>query len=65
MPAQKTIASLPPGLRLVPSTEEDLALPLDTFEFVYKEESQGKTHPGKSWCEQILLADCQMDVRFN
>ncbi|CAI7657092.1 unnamed protein product [Penicillium glandicola] len=61
MPAEKILASLTPSMVFVPSSGGDLNLPLNNFEEIYLGESRGDTHPGKAWCEQIMIGDCQMD----
>jgi hypothetical protein len=62
LPAEKVLDALPPNLPFIPSTRGDLNLPLDDYESIYKGESGNNVHPGKSWCEQIMIGDCQMDV---
>lgn len=62
MPAEDILAALPPGLPFLPTTGGDLDLPINNFEETYLGESQGIMHPGKSWCKEIMIGDCQMDV---
>ncbi|KAJ5903533.1 carboxylesterase [Penicillium tannophilum] len=61
MPAEDILAALPPGLPFLPTTGGDLDLPINNFEETYLGESQGIMHPGKSWCKDIMIGDCQMD----
>ncbi|QGA13143.1 hypothetical protein EYB26_000790 [Talaromyces marneffei] len=61
LPAEKTLKALPPNLPFLPSMGGDLDLPVDDYESIYKGESRNGVHPAKSWCEQIMIGDCQMD----
>lgn len=60
--AEEVVAALPPNLPFIPSMGGDLNLPLDDYESIYEGESGSHNHPGKSWCDQIMIGDCQMDV---
>jgi hypothetical protein len=62
IPAEELLAVLPPELVFLPTSGGDLDLPINTFEEIYMGESQGCLHPGKLWCKQIMIGDCQMDV---
>lgn len=62
IPAEDILAVLPPDLVFLPTPGDDLDLPINTFEEIYLGESQGILHPGKLWCKQIMIGDCQMDV---
>lgn len=62
MPVENILAALPPGLPFLPTSGGDLDLPVNNFEETYLGESQGIMHPGKSWCKEIMIGDCQMDV---
>lgn len=62
MPAEKILASLPPEIPFLPSSGGDLDLPTNNYEEIYRGESGSLMHPGKSWCKQIMIGDCQMDV---
>lgn len=62
LPAEKIVASLSPGMPFLPSSGGDLNLPTNNFEEIYRGESGGVPHPGRSWCKQIMIGDCQMDV---
>ncbi|KAJ5382245.1 carboxylesterase [Penicillium concentricum] len=61
LPAERILASLSPGMAFLPSSGGDLNLPTNNFEEIYLGKSQGATHPGKSWCKQIMIGDCEMD----
>jgi hypothetical protein len=62
LPAQEILTNLPPNLSFLPSLGGELDLPVDNYEAIYKGESKNKIHTGKSWCAQIMIGDCQMDV---
>ncbi|KAJ5950821.1 carboxylesterase [Penicillium vulpinum] len=61
LPAEKILASLVPDMAFIPSSGGDLNLPTNNFEELYLGQSEGTTHPGKSWCKEIMIGDCQMD----
>jgi hypothetical protein len=62
LPAERIVASLAPGMAFMPSSGGDLNLPTNSFEEIYRGESDGVPHLGRSWCKQIMIGDCQMDV---
>lgn len=62
IPAETFMAAFPPGLPFLPSMGGDLNLPVDSYESIYAGQTKNKAHPGKAWCEQIMVGDSQMDV---
>lgn len=60
--AQELLAKLPPGLPLLPSLDSDLGIKETKLVEIYKGPSGLLDIPGKKWCKEIIIGDCQADV---
>jgi hypothetical protein len=62
MPGEQLVAQLPPGI-VAPALDGDLILPGTTYAEIGKPGSS--FIPGKEWCQDLLIGDNEMDVRWN
>jgi len=62
LPAEKLL-SVPPNIPLMPVIDGDLIR--NTLDFAHvssKEDSSELDMPGRKWCKDLLIGDCQFDV---
>jgi len=65
LPAQDLASLIPPSLPLMPVTDGDLLPgPVNFEQMSSKEDPSGVPMPGRQWCEELLIGDCQFDVCF-
>jgi hypothetical protein len=55
---------VPPGLPLLPVVDNDLIPGNLNFTQVSSKENPSISQPGRNWCEELLIGDCQFDVSF-
>jgi hypothetical protein len=53
---------VPPSLPLLPVVDNDLIPGNLNFVQVSSKESPSVSQPGRTWCEELLIGDCQFDV---
>ena len=63
MPGDELVAKLPPPILSAPALDGDIILPGATYTEIGKLDST--VLPGKSWCQDLLIGDAEMDVRVN
>jgi hypothetical protein len=63
MPAADREAGSPSDA-LLPAVGGDLGLKPHTYAEIYEGPSGSLNLPRREWCEEIMIGDCQMDVRF-
>ncbi|KAJ5690785.1 hypothetical protein N7462_005177 [Penicillium macrosclerotiorum] len=62
MPGQKLIAKLPPSVFQAPALDNDIVYPGVTYTKLAEMDSN--TLPGKSWCQDLLVGNAEVDVRL-
>lgn len=62
LPADQLATFLPPGLPLMPIVDNDLIPGNLNFGEVSSKEDPAVPMPGRKWCEELLVGDCQFDV---
>jgi hypothetical protein len=57
---------VPPGLPLLPIVDHEVISGNFNFaEISSKEGPTGVALPGRGWCEELLIGDCQFDVSYS
>jgi hypothetical protein len=64
LPNDKLAILVPPGLPLLPVVDNDLIPGNLNFAQVSSKETPSVSLPGRTWCEEVLVGDCQFDVSF-
>ncbi len=63
MPTEKLLALTPPGLPLLPVIDGKFIPGPATFKQVSsKSDDPSYPFPGRHWCKELLVGDCQFDV---
>lgn len=62
MESGKVLQNVLPSDPLMPSIGSELSLVAHTYEAIYQGVQGPLKLPGRSWCKQIMVGDCQMDV---
>lgn len=64
-PLEKVLKHTPTALPVLPVVDGDLIPAAPTFPQVWsKEQDPILPMPGKVWCEELMIGDCQLDVCF-
>jgi hypothetical protein len=65
LPAEDLATLIPPTLPLIPVVDGDIIPGNVNFEQMSsKDDPSGVPMPGRKWCEELLIGDCQFDVSF-
>jgi hypothetical protein len=62
MDSQELLAKIPPGVPLLPTCGGEVGVKDHTFAEIYRGPSKSLDLPGRNWCSEILIGDCQMDA---
>jgi hypothetical protein len=62
MESEKVLQNVLPSDPLMPSIGSELSLVAHTYEEIYQGVQGPLKLPGRNWCKQIMVGDCQMDV---
>jgi hypothetical protein len=62
MDSQELLAKIPPWVPLLPTCGGEVGVKTHTFADIYREPSKSLDLPGRNWCSEILIGDCQMDA---
>jgi hypothetical protein len=64
LPNDKLAILVPPGLPLLPVVDNEIIPGNLNFDQVSSKETPSVSLPGRTWCEEVLVGDCQFDVSF-
>jgi hypothetical protein len=65
LPNDKLAIFVPPGLPLLPVVDNDIIPGNLNFDQVSSKQTPSVSLPGRTWCEEVLVGDCQFDVSFS
>jgi hypothetical protein len=65
LPAKDLATLIPPNLPLLPVVDGEIIPGTANFDqMLSKEDPSGVPIPGRQWCEELLVGDCQFDVSY-
>lgn len=57
------LAKIPPNIPFLPAVDDEIIPGLHRFSEVSKQAHDSEWQvPGRTWCKELLIGDCQMDV---
>lgn len=62
---KRMLSSIPPTMQQLPTLGGELGIKEPTFAEVHQGLSGTSVLPSRSWCKEIMIGDCQMDVSID